>query len=58
MNKFLNKKCYLHVALKNDLPEGKKIYFQGTISLCHCRGHDCLIVHFCFDGFYEKDRGL
>ena len=48
----------MHVALKNDLPEDKKIYFQGTISLCHCRGHNCLIVHFCFDGFYEKDRGL
>ena len=24
----------------------------------HCRGHNCLIVHFYFDGFYETDRRL
>ena len=48
------------VILKNHLPldKKKKKYIKGTISLCHCRGHDCLVVRFYFDGFYETDRIL
>ena len=51
-----------YVILKNHLPldkkKKKKKYIKGTISLCHYRGHDCLVVRFYFDRFYETDRIL
>ena len=36
----------------------KKDYLRGTISIGHCRGHDCIILIFDFDGFYENHRRL
>lgn len=41
------------MSLFNDLPEVKKKYHQGTISLGHWRGHNCLIVNCYFDGFLD-----
>ena len=58
LNKFRKPKCSSHVVLKNNLPEDKKKYLTGTISLCYCRGHDCIIGNFFFDGFYETDIRL
>ena len=41
------------MTLINNLPEGKNKYENGSISLCHCRGHDCIIIVLYFDGFVE-----
>lgn len=35
LHKFQEQKCLEHVSLFNDLPEVKKKYHQGTISLGH-----------------------
>ena len=48
----------LHVTVFNLLPEDKKKYQSGTISLCHCRVHDTIFLRFYFDGFLERDRRL
>ena len=58
LNKFRKPKCPPHVVLRNHLPEEKKKYVIRTISLCYCRGPDCIIAKFFFDGFYETDRRL
>ena len=58
INRFKEQRCPSHITLRNDLPEDKKKYFNGSISLCHCRGHDCIIVVTYFYGFYEADRRL
>ena len=58
LNKPWNHELPSYVILKNHLPQNKKKYLEGTIGLCHCRGHNCLIVRFYFDGFYETDRRL
>ena len=44
INRFKEKKCPSDITLKNNLPEDKKKYIDGSISLCHCRGYDCIIV--------------
>lgn len=49
-------KCPSYITINNLLPEKKRKYLSGTISLCHCRGHDCIRLVFYFDGFYETDR--
>ena len=36
----------------------KKIILRGTISIGHCRGHDCIMLTFDFEGFYENHRRL
>ena len=51
-------KCPSYITIKNFLPKKKNKYLSGTISLCHCRGHDCIRLMFYFDGFYEMDRRL
>ena len=43
----------LHITLNNFMPTDKKGHVKGTISLCHCRGHDCIMLVFCFEGFYD-----
>ena len=43
----------LHITFKNSMPTNKKSHVKGTISLCHCRGHDCIMLVFCFEGFYD-----
>ena len=58
LNKFGKKKCPSYVTIKNELPKNKKKYLRGTISLCYCKGHDCIIAVFYFDGFYETNIGL
>ena len=49
------KKIYqipLHITLNNLSPTDKKSHVKETISLCHCRGHDCIMLVFNFEGFY------
>ena len=58
LNKIRKQKCPSHIVVKNHLPDNKKMYVKGTISFCHCRGHNCLVVKFFIDGFYETDRRL
>ena len=35
------------------MPVDKRSHVKGTISLCHCRGHDCIMLVLSFDGFYD-----
>ena len=37
-----------YITLINNLPEGKKKYLSGAISLGHCRGHNCIYLFFLF----------
>ena len=40
------KKIYqipLDITLITLLPTDKKNHAKGTLSLCHCRGHDCIV---------------
>ena len=43
----------LHVTLNNLMSVDKRSHVKGTISLCHCRGHDCIMLVLSFDGFYD-----
>ena len=54
INRFKKQECPYYVTLSNNLPEGKTKYVNGSISLGHCRDHDCIII----DGFFEKHRRL
>ena len=56
--KFKKQECPSHVTVVNNLPEDKKKYVKCSISLCHCRGHDYIIIAFCFDKFFETRRRL
>ena len=59
--KFCKKKPYSippHITLNNLIPVDKREYLKGTISLGHCRGHNCIILVFYFDGFYDNHRQL
>ena len=59
--KFCKKKPYSipsHITLNNLIPVDKREYLKGTISLGHCRGHNCIILVFYFDGFYDNHRRL
>ena len=58
LNKLRKQKCPSHIILRNNLPEDKKKYITGTLSLCYCGGHDCIIAKFYFEGFYETDMRL
>ena len=58
---FCNKKPYSipsHITLSNLIPVDKREYLKGTISLGHCRGHNCIISVLYFDGFYDNHRRL
>ena len=54
LNKFRKSKCPSHVILKNNLPEDKKKYVIGTISLCYCRGHNCITAKFFLMDFMKQ----
>ena len=47
-----------HITLSNLIPIDKRNYLKGTISIGHCRGHDCIKLVFIFDGFYDNHRRL
>ena len=40
------------------MPIEKRSQLKGTIIISHCRGHDCIILIFCFEGFYDNHRRL
>ena len=44
----------LHITLNNLIPIDKINHLKGTISLGHCRVHNCIILVFNFDSFYEN----
>ena len=46
LNKLRKQKCPSHAILRNNLPEDKKKYVLGTVSLCYCGGLDCIIAKF------------
>ena len=48
----------LHVTLNNLIEADKRKHLRGEISLVHCRGHDCILLLFYFDGFYDYHRRL
>ena len=48
----------LHVTLNNLIEADKRKHLRGEISLVHCRGHDCILLLFYFDGFYDNHRRL
>lgn len=59
--KFCRKNAYsilTDVILSNLIPVDKRNYLTGTISLVHCKGHDCIMLVFDSDGFYENHRQL
>ena len=58
INKFRDQKCPPYITLINNLPEDKQKYINGSISICHCKGRDCIILIFYFERFYETDRSL
>ena len=43
-----------HVTLNNLIPADKKRHLKGEINLVYCRGHDCTMLVFYFEGFYDK----
>ena len=44
--------------INNLLPKNKRKNLDGTVSLCHCRDHNCIRLGFYFDGFYETETRL
>ena len=58
LRKRLRKKRFTYqipsrMTLNNLIPTDKKSHMKRTISLCHCRGHNCIMLVFCFEGFYD-----
>ena len=53
LRKRSRKKTPLRITLINLLPTDKKNHAKGTISLCHCRGHNCVMLVCSFEGFYN-----
>ena len=41
-----------------NLLKDKKLYNKGEIIISHCKGHNCIILFFDFDEFYENHRWL
>ena len=59
--KFRKKKPYSipsYVTVNNLIPTDKRKYLKGRINLGHCIGHDCIMLVFNFDGFYENHRRM
>ena len=46
------------ITLNNQILLEKRDYLKGTIHIGHCRGHDCIILLFVFEGFYDNHRRL
>ena len=47
-----------HVTLNNLIPFDKTKYLKGGVSLVHCKGNDCIVLVFYFNGFYENHKRL
>ena len=47
-----------YVTLNNLIEADKRKRLRGEISLVHCRGHDCIMLLFYFDGFHDNHRRL
>ena len=45
-----------HIILNIHMTVEKRSYLKGTINIGHCRGHECIILIFCFKWFYDKHR--
>ena len=45
-----------HITLKKSMPTEKRSHLKGTISIGHCRRHNCVILISCFEGFYDNQR--
>ena len=48
----------LHVTFNNSIKANERKHLRRQISLVHCRGHDCIMLLFYFDGFYDNHRWL
>ena len=46
------------ITLNNWIPHEKRDYVRGTTKIGHWRGHDCIILIFIFEGFYEDHSRL
>ena len=42
------------VTLNNLIPADKRKHLKGEIKLVYCRGHDCIMLVFYFEGFYDN----
>ena len=38
-----------HIILNNHMTVKKRSYLKGTTNIGHCRGHECIILIFCFE---------
>ena len=62
-NIFKNRHKKRHIVTnrirENNLIEHNKIkLLKGKIILTHCRGHDTIMIFFCFEGFHEQNIHL
>ena len=55
------RKCLLEEFLESDriqennlMEHNKKKFLKGEIIFTHCRGHDTIMIHFLFEGFYDQ----
>ena len=46
------------VMLINLIDKKKDFCLKGEIIISHCKGHDCIILFFVFNDFYENHRRL
>ena len=54
---FGRKKSYTlppHITLNNLILADKRKHLKGEINLVYCRGHDCIMLVFYFEGFYNN----
>ena len=58
INKSKKQECPSYVTLINNLPEGTMKYINGSISLCQCKGNDCIVAVIYFKGYYKSHRRL
>ena len=47
-----------HITLNNCIPIEKRSYLKGAISIGHCNGHECIILIFVFEVFYDNSSRL
>ena len=43
-----------HIQENNLIENNRKNLLNGEIILIHCRGHDTIIIFFCFEDFHEQ----
>ena len=57
MNLVEKKKSYSlprHITLNKLIPGDKRNHLRGETNLVYCRGHDCIMLVFYFEGFYHN----